>query len=166
MTKVTHSMAVRLAIGFELRKHANPRTIRQISEALAMDHTTVHNALNEMELLRLAEREEMAVVEEEFRQAKSNKYAWRLTPLALGATYAGHDKPSLRLVPSLSDVGACMQFEGWLSDRHPEMTQARWRGTGIYIEGPGYAISAEPGDVIHSFGAGKIEHSPASSALA
>ena len=82
MTKVTHSMAVRLAIGFELRKHSSARTIRQISEAIGSDHTTVHKALTEMELLRLAEREEVGL--RTFSQAKSSKYVWRLTALALG----------------------------------------------------------------------------------
>lgn len=82
MSKVTHSMAVRLAIGFELRKHATPRTIRQLGEAIGLDHTTVHKALTEMEMLGLAEREELPL--RTFSQAKSCKFVWRLTPLALG----------------------------------------------------------------------------------
>lgn len=57
---------------------------------------------------------------------------------------------NLRVVPALFDIDGRMAFEEWLSGRHPEMKVSRWRGSGIYIEGHGYAVSAEPGDTIYS----------------
>lgn len=71
---ITHSMAHRLAIGMELRKHAEPQTIRALGAATGINLTDVDKALREMEMLGMVKRIERTGYVE--RQAKANAYGW------------------------------------------------------------------------------------------